>query len=361
MRLPFAFARNASVITGCLVLLGVPAAAVGLPQAAPAPAPAPCTGQAPITCHLDLAPGNYLVTAQLGGATAGVTTIGAEARRVMLAPVATSAGQLVTHTVTVNVRQPEGQPTGQGGTGTPGLDLVFGGSAPRLAALTVTAAPTTPRLFLAGDSTVCDQPTAPYTGWGQALPQYFTAGLAVANYADSGESSGSFLATAALFPTMEPLIRAGDTVLIQFGHNDKTTTADTYQRNLTTLVNRVRARGGQPVLVTPTVRRLFGADGRLTATARHVNSIGVDLPAAMKTVATRTGTPLIDLTSASTALLESLGPTASERLFLTQATDGVTDNTHFSAAGADAMARLVIAGITAARLPVAGHLRLPLT
>ncbi len=47
----------------------------------------------------------------------------------------------------------------------------------------------------------------------------------IANYGDSGESSGSFLSNAALFPTMRPLIKANDLVLIQFGHNDKTTSA----------------------------------------------------------------------------------------------------------------------------------------
>ena len=55
-----------------------------------------------------------------------------------LAAAAFAFGFTVTpYVTTVNVRQPEGQPTGQGGTGTPGLDITFAGSAPKLSGLTV--------------------------------------------------------------------------------------------------------------------------------------------------------------------------------------------------------------------------------
>ncbi|WP_410812727.1 discoidin domain-containing protein [Micromonospora sp. 067-2] len=329
------------------------------PPATGGPEPDPallarCAGTAPITCHYDLAPGNYDVTLVLGDANrAGSTTVHAEARRNLLGPVSTAAGQLSRQTLTVNVRQPEGQPTGQGGTGTPGLDLVLGGSAPRLSGIGIApAASGTRRLFLAGDSTVCDQPTTPYTGWGQQLPQYYRAGLAVANYADSGESSGSFLNVGSLFPTMAPLIRSGDHVLIQFGHNDKTTTEVAFRQNLTDLVSGVRARGGVPVLVTPPVRRLFTSDGSLSSTALHVNSVGVNLPAVTRQLASAQGVPLIDLTARSATLVRALGPTASQQLFLTQATDGVTDNTHFSSYGAQEMAKLVRQGIRDLGLPL---------
>jgi lysophospholipase L1-like esterase len=291
------------------------------------------------------------VTVVLGDPTrTGVTTVQAEARRVMLPSTTTAAGQLIRSSFAVNVRQPEGQPTGQGGTGTAGLDLSFGGSAPRLNGIGIAAA-RPPVLYLAGDSTVCDQPTVPYTGWGQMLPQYIGPGLAVANYADSGESSGSFLNNSALFPTMRPLIRSGDITMIQFGHNDKTVTEATFATNLRNLVAGVRAQGGSPVLVTPPVRRQFSG-GRLTPTALHVNGVGADLPATMRRVATETGAPLIDLTARSRAFVESLGESASARIYLTQASDGVSDNTHFSAYGADRMAQLVLDGVREARLAV---------
>lgn len=309
-----------------------------------------CTGVAPISCHYDLPPGHYDVTVVLGDATRpGVTTVQAEARRVMLATTSTAAGELRRFTFTANVRQPEGQPTGQGGAGTAGLDLSFGGSAPRLDGIGIAAA-RPPVLYLAGDSTVCDQPTAPYGGWGQHLPQHFGPGLSVANYADSGESSGSFLRISTLFPTLRPLIRPGDVTLIQFGHNDKNTTAEAFTANLGSLITGVRAQGGSPVLVTPPVRRGF-ENGELTTTAVHVNEVGVDLPAVMRRVAVDTGVPLVDLTAKSRALVEAMGETASQQLFLTVETDGVRDNTHFSSYGADRMARLVLDGLREAGVP----------
>jgi lysophospholipase L1-like esterase len=296
-----------------------------------------CTGTAPIVCHFDVAPGTYDVTAVLGGAEAGSTAVTAEARRTMLAATATAAGEQVEESFTVNVREPEGQPTGE--SGSPGLDLYFDGEAPRLSDLTVTASQHT-QLFLAGDSTVCDQDTVPYTGWGQELPQFFTQGLSVANYADSGESSGSFLANSLLFPTMSPLIAEGDVVLIQFGHNDKETSAEDFRANLTGLIDGVRAEGGTPVLVTPIVRRWFNDDGTLNnGTALHVNGLGVDLPAEMRGLAADEGVPLIDLTALTKERVEELGPEASEALFLTNEAD---DNTHTSEDGATEFARLVL-------------------
>ncbi|ROP35836.1 lysophospholipase L1-like esterase [Saccharothrix texasensis] len=303
------------------------------------PVPAGCTGTGPITCRYDVAPGHYDVAVRLGSSSrAAHTGVTAEARRRVLSAVDTGVGQFADRVLTVNVREPEGQPTGQGGTGTPGLTLVFDGRSPAVVAVTVK--PVRPAaLFLVGDSTVCDQPVAPYTGWGQALPARLREGLSVANYADSGESSGSVLANAVLFPAVRSQTRAGDTVMIQVGHNDKQTSAAAFRDNLTRMVRDVRAAGGAPVLVTPPVRRLFDSAGRLTGTARHVNEVGVDLPAEVKAVARAQGAPLIDLTASSAALVEQLGVTPSQGLFLT-AEKG--DNTHFSEYGATAMSNLVL-------------------
>lgn len=318
-----------------------------------------CTGTSPITCHFGsrFPAGNYNVTVVLGGSSAGNTSVQAEARRNILGSISTAAGTLSTQTFTVNVREPEGQPTGQGGTGTPGLDLYFTGSAPLLNGIGIAPAANPFVIYLAGDSTVCDQPTVPYTGWGQILPQYFKMGTSIANYGDSGENSSSFLSAAALFPTMKALVKTNDFVLIQFGHNDKDTSKATYQANLISMINGVRQRGGTPVLVTPPVRRLFGSDGKLTATALHINNLGVDLPAAMREVAAANNVPLIDLTAKSKVLIEGLGSTGSASIYLTVANDGVSDNTHFSAYGAGQMANLVLQGIRELNLSIVSRLR----
>jgi lysophospholipase L1-like esterase len=304
-----------------------------------------------------VSPGNYTVTAWVGDrASAGTTSISVAARRRILPVTSTAAGVITAYVFTVNVRQPEGQPTGQGGTGTPGLDVTVAGSAPRLSGLTVQPAANPLVVYLAGDSTVCDQPTAPYTGWGQVLSTHVSAGAVVANYADSGESSGSFLSNKALFPTMLGLVRRNDLVFIQFGHNDKTTTASAYRGNLTSMINQVRANGGTPVLVTPPVRHLFSGN-QLTSTALHVNSVGVNLPAEMRSLASSLNVPLIDLTAKSQTLVESLGPTNSAQLYLRQAVDGVKDDTHFSEYGAGQMANLVVQGIRERNLPLVTYLR----
>ncbi|MET9378044.1 rhamnogalacturonan acetylesterase [Streptomyces sp. NPDC002992] len=300
----------------------------------------------PLVCHFDVAPGTYDVEVTLGGDTAGATSVTGETRRALLPETSTGAGERIRRSFTVDVREPEGEPTGPAGS--PGLDLVFGGTAPLVAGVRVTPAPATPRIFLVGDSTVCDQLGEPYTGWGQRLPQYLKRGVAVANHADSGESTVSYLENPALFPTVQPLIRPGDPVLIQLAHNDKQTDAETYRANLTTLVEGVRERGGRPVLVTPIVRRWFNADGTLNnGTALLVNGLGVDHPAEIRGLAAGLGTPLIDLTALTKARVEELGPEASKALYLTAEK---RDNTHTSVRGATEYAALVLTELRAQRI-----------
>ena len=324
------------------VLAGV--GAIGATAATAPSLPSGCSGSSPIKCHYDVSPGNYDVTVSIGSSTAaGQTAMWVEARRLMLPTTSTAAGTVKQYSFTINVRYPEGQPTGEGGTGTPGLDMQFTGSAPQVSAISVKAASSPLVAYLAGDSTVCDQLTAPYTGWGQIFPSSFGPGAVIANYADSGESSGSFLSNSVLYPAIVAKLKTGDLVFIQFGHNDKTTTAADYRSHLTTMADEARAKGGIPVLVTPPVRHLFSGN-QLTSTALHVNSVGVNLPAEMRSVATSLNVPLIDLTAKSAALVTSLGPTASAALYLQASVDGVTDNTHFSQTGATKMAGLVVQG-----------------
>ncbi|MDQ0752266.1 lysophospholipase L1-like esterase [Streptomyces africanus] len=288
-------------------------------------------------CHFDVPPGTYDVRVVLGGKAASATSVSGETRRSLLPETAAPAGERVTRSFTVNVRTPEGEPTGPDGT--PGLDLRIGGSAPALAGIEVTPARHARQIFLVGDSTVCDQPGDPYSGWGQQLPQYLRQGVSVANYADSGESTVTYLGNPRLWATVRPLIRPGDLVLVQLAHNDKTTDEATYRANLEALVAGVRERGGQPVLVTPIVRRWFNTDGTLNnGTALLVNGLGVDHPAVTRSVAAAQDVPLIDLTAKTKALVESLGVEGSKALYLY---NEKRDNTHTSVRGATAYAGLV--------------------
>ncbi|WP_043726410.1 rhamnogalacturonan acetylesterase [Kutzneria sp. 744] len=315
------------------------------------------TSPAATSYSFDVPPGDYDVTVTLGSATAAAQTgIQVEARRTMLAPVSTRAGESRQEVLSVNVRSPESMPTGEEGTGTPGLQVRLTGSHPAATRVTVTPAHH-PSLFVISDSTASDWLNGPKRGWAQELPQLLRPGIVVANYADSGESTVSWLSNPKLFATVQPLIRPGDEVLIQLAHNDKTTTEATFRANLRKLVDGVRQRGGRPVLVTPPVRHLFGSDGKLTPTGLVVNNLGVDLPAVIRSLAGELHTPLIDLTTRSQALLEGLGEAASWPLYLTVAHDGVQDASHFSEYGGTVMAGLVTRGMADAHLPAAAFLR----
>ncbi|MEV6792145.1 rhamnogalacturonan acetylesterase [Streptomyces sp. NPDC051320] len=338
-------------LTAATVLSVAPARAQSHYSGRHALGPENCTATA---CHFDVPPGTYDVRVLLGGNAASRTSISGETRRSLLPETATEAGRSVARSFTVNVRTPEGEPTGP--EGTPGLDLTLGGSAPALADIRVTPArPHTRQIFLVGDSTVCDQPGAPYSGWGQQLPQYLRSGLSVANYADSGESTVSYLANPALFPTVQPLVRRHDLVLIQLAHNDKTTDEVTYRANLEKLVAGVRAQGGEPVLVTPIVRRWFNADGTLNNDiALLVNGLGVDQPAVIRSVAAAERVPLIDLTARTKTLVESLGVEGSKAVYLY---NEERDNTHTSVHGATVYAGLVRDELVARHLVPEGLVR----
>lgn len=117
----------------------------------------------------------------------------------------------------------------------------------------------------------------------------------------------------------------------------------------------VRAKGGEPVLVTAIVRRWFNADGTLNNnTALLVNGLGVDLPAVVRSVAAAEHVPLIDLTARTKALVESLGPEASKALYLY---NEKRDNTHTSVHGAALCAGLVRDGLLALHLVPEGAVR----
>jgi lysophospholipase L1-like esterase len=180
--------------------------------------------------------------------------------------------------------------------------------------------------------------------------------MSVANYADSGSSTVSWLSDPTLFATVKPLIRPGDEVLIQLAHNDKTTPEATYRANLQKLVDGVRDRGGKPVLVTPPVRHSFKPDGTLTPTGLIVNNLGVNLPAVIRQVAASKRIPLLDLTADSAALVQKLGPAASWALYV-GAESSPADITHLNPYGANVISGLVVKELTAAHLPAAAFLR----
>ncbi|MDB6072445.1 MAG: pectin esterase, partial [Verrucomicrobiaceae bacterium] len=116
-----------------------------------------------------------------------------------------------------------------------------------------------PTLFVIGDSTVSNQsliPAQPLRGWAQMLPLYLKDDLKMQNHAKSGQSSRSFFLTERWQPVLDQL-KAGDFVIIQFGHNDSkpdekrhTEPQGEYRDNLLRFIRETREQGATPVLAT---------------------------------------------------------------------------------------------------------------
>jgi lysophospholipase L1-like esterase len=333
----------------------------GFEPASATPTPAfiaPFTPSTP-SAHFSirLPEGNYRVTVRLGDRrTPTRTTIKAESRRLMIEDAVTIAGQFVTRSFVVNIRTPALTPPPSNAPGGDAvrlntresgsltwddkLTLEFLGSAATVASLDIEPVDV-PTVYLAGDSTVTDQPRAPAASWGQMLPRFFGPGIAVANHAESGETLKSFL-TALRLDKILSRLHAGDWLLIQFGHNDEkqqwpqtyVDAATTYKAYLAAYVAEARRRGATPILITPPERRNFDAAGRIVASHR-------DYPDAMRALAREQSVLLIDLTAASKTLYESLGPVRAALAF----NGNGRDLTHHDNYGAYELAKIIVAGI----------------
>ena len=92
---------------------------------------------------------------------------------------------------------------------------------------------TKPTLYIIGDSTVRNSNKEQW-GWGTLITDYFdTAKIKVANHAIAGRSSRSFT-NEKRWVRVDSLLKPGDFVMMQFGHNDGSR-PDTTQRNRGTL------------------------------------------------------------------------------------------------------------------------------
>ena len=312
--------------------------------------------------------GNFRVTLTLGGGPKpSRTTVKAEGRRLMLEDVTTRPRRPETRSFIVNVRTPvlaappENAPGGVSvrlkprEIGSPTWDdklsLEFLGPAPAVTAVEI-APVDVPTVYLAGDSTVTDQLGEPAASWGQMLTRFFKPEVAVANHAESGETMKSFIVERRL-DKMLSRMKAGDWLLIQFGHNDQkknwpqtyVDAATTYRAYLRAYIAEARLRGATPILVTSPERRNFDEGGRI------VPSHGA-YPDAVRAVAREEKVGLIDLTAMTVAFYEALSPARAPLAF----NDGGKDKTHHNVYGAYELARMVAAGIARADPRLAAHL-----
>ena len=306
------------------------------------------TSETTPTAEATSAAGNYVVTVTLGGAAAGDTYVSAESSRGLLASVTTTPGQSLEYAFVVNVRAMEGQPQHAGGPGGyPGLDLFFSGKNPEVSAIGYALAGTATKpimVYIASDSTTCDQTGGAFGGWGQMLPEYFAPPVGIANYANSGASSSSFYGSSNFWGAIKAHWTAGDWAIIQFGHNDKPPITDaTVQANLTKYVNDAKAAGVNAILVSPPAR----------ATSFPIGDQSSLHAAAAKAAAAAGGVPFIDLTALSTAWYNTLGSKAAEMTFHANG----TDQTHTNLPGGEKLAGLVVGDMKTQGIALAKYLR----
>lgn len=208
-------------------------------------------------------------------------------------------------------------------------------------------------IFLVADSTVSNKPFNeggnPEKGWGQIFPLYLKEGVKIDNHAINGRSTKSFRDQGRWDKVME-LMKPGDYVIIEFGHNDEKiedpkryADPDTaYRANLKQYIAEAREKGAKPILATPIVRRSFDENSNLIDTHGRY-------PEVVREVAKEEKVPLLDLEAKSKKLVAAYGEERSKQLYLhiqpgeyASLPEGREDDTHLSPFGAFRVCDLVV-------------------
>lgn len=238
-----------------------------------------------------------------------------------------------------------------------------------------------PTVFIASDSTVqtYDEYYYPQTGWGQVLHSFFgefveerecddcnysqaqtyeTENVIVENRAIGGRSSSSFVLEGKLDDLLED-VKPGDFVLIQWGHNDATSSrpnryvaSSDFEEWIQYYIDGTVQRGATPILVTPVARYSYKADddGNLVTYLSNFEAYRQ----VMIKMSKEQGVALVDLTQRSIDLANSFGIEGGKSLWLhvtagdysTGAyTGGTSDSTHLQYYGAYKFAQCVAKGI----------------
>ncbi len=322
--------------------------------------------------------GNYKVTVTVGSKKkAANTTVRAESRRLYVHNAVTKKGEFRTYSFVVNKRNT----TIYDATGKAvdrvrikkreetkliwddKLTIEVNGDAPAVSSIKIEpASKDIPTLWLCGNSTVVDQDYEPWASWGQMITRWFDDGVAVANYAESGETATSFIGAGRLKKIVS-MMKQGDYIFMEFGHNDQKEKRPgsgafyNYAYALKQFVDEARAKGVTPIFVTPTQRRSFNAEGKINET--HAN-----YPEAMRWVAKDLGVQIIELHDMTRTFYETLGVEGSKHSLVHYPAGtypgqvkAFEDNTHFNPYGAYEISKMIIMGMKQLNLPILSHLR----
>jgi lysophospholipase L1-like esterase len=337
-----------------------------------------CTSEKPFYFSVKLPEGNYDVTLILGDKNdTSFTTVRAESRRLMLENIHTDKGVFQTCRFTVHIRDSiirnaMGDSIGKvklkSRTGANESDnlhwdnllsIEFNNKAAKVCAVEIRPNKNATTLFLAGNSTVVDQDKEPWASWGQMIPRFFKPELvAIANYAESGETLNSFWGEKRLEKILS-LMKKGDYLFIEFAHNDQKMKGPgigaftSYKDMIRKFIVAARAKGGIPFLVTSMNRRNFDSSGQIR------NTLG-DYPEAMRQMATEEKLAMIDMNAVSKVLYEAWGPTLSKKAFVHYAansfpgqTTALSDDTHYNTFGAYELAKCIVQSLKDQNHPLA--------
>lgn len=319
-----------------------------------------CTSTVPFYFSVAVPEGIYDVTVTFGNPDLeSITTIKAEARRLMVFNQKVDAGAIKTLQFTVSVRSPQIDSTHSINLKERELNymnwdnrltLEFSGKNVAVQKISINPKTNYKTIFLAGNSTVTDQDCAPWASWGQMITRFFNSDIVVANYAESGETMSSFKARGRLDKVLSQM-KPGDYLFCEFGHNDQKQKGegigpwDSFTKLLIEFVTKAREKGGIPVFCTPTQRRSFNDKGEIDLTHG-------DYPEAMRKVAEDYNVPLIDLNQMTKIVYEVWGPETSRLAFVQYPANTfpgqdtkLEDNTHFNTFGANEVAQCILKGI----------------
>lgn len=230
--------------------------------------------------------------------------------------------------------------------------------------LPVAKNPTLPSLYLVGDSTVRNghgDGANGQWGWGEPLVDFFDpTRINVVNRAIGGRSSRTYI-TEGHWQEVLDMLKPGDSILIQFGHNDsgplddtsrargslpgvgdetreienpilkRHETVHTYGWYMRQYVQQARAKGASIIVCSPIPRKIW-KDGRVVRSG--ADSYG----GWAHQVAEEEHVPFIDLNEIIGREYDLLGEQAVESLF-------ADPHTHTSLEGARINAKAVITGI----------------
>lgn len=208
-------------------------------------------------------------------------------------------------------------------------------------------------IFIAGDSTAqtySEEKDGLIKGWGQMLPLFLSGDVKVVNHAMGGRSTKTFIGEGRWDKLLSE-VKNGDYVFIQFGHNDASTrperhaSYDDYRENLVKMIEDVRAKNANPVLLTSIVMRTF-KDGSL------IDDRLKGYPVITRRVAKEYGVPMIDLNLKTRDFVTMLGDEASKPYYRwvnpgedPTKPEGLKDDTHLMEKGARQVAYFVAEGL----------------